>query len=244
MIDTGKIKTNLESIQESIAQAARTSGRQPSEITLMAVTKKKSSAVIQQLADLGIRYIGENYPDETLEKMETFNLLRDRVKLCMIGQLQSRKTRIVAENFAEYHSLDRLKIAQKLNGELKRIDKRMDVFLELNVADEDSKAGWPCMDGKIPGQLMKDGELIQNLEYLNVKGIMSLPPFTENGEENRKYFIQLRNIFETLNQKYGYQLTDLSMGTSSDYRIAIEEGATIVRIGTALTGPREKDEQI
>lgn len=237
-INKEQIRNNLSVIQQRIDQAAAKSGRNPSEISLMAVTKKKSAEVIRYLIDLNIRYFGENYPDETLEKIEAFKGNGHTTSLCMIGHLQSRKINIVAEHFDEYHSLDRLKTAVQLNKILKMINKTMPIFLEINIGDEDSKSGWTTENGKPSDQFLKDMEEIQTLSQLKVDGLMALPPVSENPEDSRPYFVRLRHILEKLNDNYGYSLHHLSMGTSIDYPIAIEEGATFVRIGTALTGPR------
>ena len=237
-INKEQIRNNLSEIQQKIDQAAAKSGRKSSKISLMAVTKKKSAEMIRCLIDLNIQYFGENYPDETLEKIEAFKETEHAIRLCMIGHLQSRKINIVAEHFDEYHSLDRLKTAVRLNQILKMINKTMPVFLEINIGNEDSKSGWSSENGNLSDQLLKDLEVIRTLSQLKVDGLMALPPISENPEESRPYFVRLRYMLEKLNDNYGYSLHHLSMGTSIDYPIAIEEGATFVRIGTALTGPR------
>lgn len=238
MVEKEILKENFIQIKQRISDAAAKSHRDPADITLMAVTKKKNAEVVRNLLDLGIQYFGENYPDETLGKMDVFDQFRDQLRLCMIGHLQSRKIRIIAGHFDEYHSLDRLNTAMKLNDLLVKQDKSMPVFIELNVGEEESKSGWQCENGKPSDQLLRDLEIIRDLPCLAIRGIMSLPPFTEDGEENRCYFSELRQVFTILNENYGYQMFHLSMGTSFDYPVAIEEGATFIRIGTALTGPR------
>ena len=238
MTEENMIRKNLEEIQKKIAVAAVRSGRNSADVQLMAVTKTKPPEVVSCLIDAGIRSFGENYPDETAGKISAFRR-NDDVRLAMIGHLQSRKARIVADLFDEYHSVDRLEIAAKVESLCAERDRILPVLIECNVGDEESKSGWHFHDASVPDIFLQDFEKIMSFSHLKVRGLMVLPPFAENGEENRKYFIRTRNIMEYLNRNLRAGLTDLSMGTSSDYPVAIEEGATIIRIGTALAGPRQ-----
>ena len=237
MIDLFTIQKNIEIIQKNIDYAASRAGRKSSDVMLMAVTKTKPTEVVKCLLDAGIVCFGENYPDETVGKIDVFRA-EPAAWLAMIGHLQSRKAKIVADLFDEFHSLDRLEIAEKMNALCTERNRLMPVLIECNVGDEESKSGWHFTDDSIPDNFLEDFEKISKMPHLDVKGLMVLPPYTEDAEENRKYFIRTRKIAEYLNQNCGAHLTTLSMGTSSDYTAAVEEGATIVRIGTALVGPR------
>ncbi|MBQ6482843.1 MAG: YggS family pyridoxal phosphate-dependent enzyme [Anaerolineaceae bacterium] len=238
MIELAVIKKNIETIQKNIEAAAARSGRNSSDVTLMAVTKTKPAEVVSNLLEAGIRCFGENYPDETAEKIDAFRA-DPAARLAMIGHLQSRKAKIVANLFDEFHSLDRLEIAEKLEALCTEWNRNMPVMIECNVGNEDSKSGWHFTDESIPDNFLEDFEKISQMPHLDVKGLMILPPYAEEAEINRKYFIRTRKIAEYLNHHCGAHITELSMGTSSDYTAAVEEGATIVRIGTALVGPRD-----
>ncbi len=238
MLDTSIILANLKTIRENINSAAIKSGRDESAVRLMAVTKTKPAETVKCLLSAGIRCFGENYPDETVEKISAFRKVSD-VCLAMIGHLQSRKAKIVADHFDEFQSLDRLEIAEKMESLCAERNRIMPVMIECNVGDEASKSGWHFADDSIPDQFLADFEKIRKLPHLDIMGLMILPPYAEDGEINRKYFIRTRNIAAYLNQHCGAHITELSMGTSSDYTVAIEEGATIIRIGTALVGPRD-----
>ncbi len=238
MIELAMIKKNIEMIQENVSAAAARSGRKASDVTLMAVTKTKPAEVVAALLEAGIRCFGENYPDETAGKIEAYRA-EPSAWLAMIGHLQSRKAKIVAELFDEFHSVDRLEIAEKMETLCAERNRVMPVMLECNVGDEESKSGWHFADDSFPDSFLSDFEKISRMQHLNVKGLMILPPYTEEAEVNRKYFVRTRKIAEYLNRTFGAQLTELSMGTSIDYAVAIEEGATMIRIGTALVGPRD-----
>ncbi len=242
MTDKNVIQTKLSEIKQNIAESALKSGRDPDAIRLMAVTKTKPAETVQTLIDLGVTEIGENYPDETLEKRAVFDAAPETVRLNMIGHCQSRKIKIVAELFDCFQSLDSLETGLKLNQALRKNGKVMPVLIELNVGAETSKMGWPLDGAVLTEQFYSDFEKLQTCSQLKIEGLMTLPPFTEveNAEDNRRYFANLRNVLEQLNVRYGTRMHELSMGTSNDYRVAIEEGATCVRIGTSLVGPREK----
>lgn len=237
MIEKNDILHNIETIQKTIDAAAEHSGRKAKDVKLMAVTKTKPAEIVTALLDAGIRCFGENYPDETAGKISAFRTVPD-AELAMIGHLQSRKAKIVADLFDAYHSLDRLEIAVKMEALCAERDRIMPVLIECNVGDEDSKSGWHFADDSIPDHFLADFEKIMKLPHLEIRGLMILPPYTEEAEINRKYFVRTRNIAAYLNRTFGAKLSELSMGTSSDYMVAVEEGSTIVRIGTALVGPR------
>ncbi len=238
MITHEILQENLEKIQSAMSESAKRAGRKVHDIRLMAVTKLKSVDVIQSLINLGIKHIGENYPDETIQKIQVFQEAPNDVVLHMIGHCQSRKIKIVADYFDSFQSLDRLEIGLKLNSILEKKNKKMPVFLELNTGEELTKKGWLLKGTSLSSSFLRDLEQLQKCSQLDIQGLMTLPPFTENAEENRYYFANLRHVLEDLNTHYGMHLTELSMGTSIDYCPAIEEGATFIRIGTILVGPR------
>lgn len=237
-MDISVIEKNIEDIRSNIETAAAHAGRKASDIQLMAVTKTKPAEIIASLLAAGMRCFGENYPDETAEKISAFRAEPD-ANLAMIGHLQSRKAKIVADLFDEYHSVDRLEIAEKMETLCAERNRIMPVMIECNVGDEDSKSGWHFHDESVPDSFLADFEKIRTFPHLKVRGLMILPPFTDIAEDNRKYFVRTRKIEEYLNAHLHAGLTALSMGTSIDYMVAVEEGATIVRIGTALVGPRQ-----
>ena len=238
MIDESVIRQNLDVIYTHMEAAASRSGRKGGDVRLMAVTKTKPAEVVNYLLKAGIRLFGENYPDETAEKISAFRT-EETVRLAMIGHLQSRKAKIVADLFDEFHSVDRLEIAEKMEKLCAERERVMPVLIECNVGDESSKSGWHFRGDAIPDAFLDDFEKILAFPHLDVRGLMILPPYAENGEENRMYFVRTRKIEEYLNRHLNARLTELSMGTSSDYIPAIEEGSTIIRIGTALVGPRQ-----
>lgn len=219
----------------AIDDACQRSGRRIDEVELMAVTKTKPEEVIQALIQLGVRTFGENYPDETVEKIRSFRDGADSVRLCMIGSLQSRKAKLVAKHFDAFHSVDSLKTAERMDALLDQMDRSMEALLEINVGGEASKHGW---DIDQCDELFRDVERIMRLPRLEIAGLMTLPPYAVNGELNRRYFARLRELLAQINRAFGMSWVTLSMGTSDDFPIAIEEGATIVRIGTKLVGAR------
>lgn len=230
-----ELSERLASVQSMIGDACARSGRSSDDVVLMAVTKTKPVEVIRSLTDLGIRYFGENYPDETIQKISIFADAPEDVRLCMIGTLQSRKAKIVAKHFDAFHSVDSLKTAERINRLLGEEERSMEALFEINVGNEVSKHGW---DISQPDTLFHDIERILLMPRLKCSGLMTLPPYTADGETNRPYFVRMRELLEKINQTFGLTWTTLSMGTSDDFPVAIEEGATIVRIGTKLVGAR------
>ena len=232
------IQINIDRIRARIDKAAQKSGRNPTEVKLMAVTKKKSAEVIQALFEGGIRSFGENYPDETLTKQQAFDALHPEIELSMIGHLQSRKSALVCKLFDSYHALNRLSMATRLNKMLNSMDKQLPVMIEINIGNEPNKHGWTVDTEDARQAYFADLAEILKLSNLKVYGLMSLPPYFEDPELTRPYFIKLRALREETEKIMGINLPHLSMGTSIDFEIAIEEGATWVRVGSALTGPR------
>lgn len=211
-------------MEARIANAAARSGRKRSDITLLAVTKKFPAAVIQEAYELGLREFGENYVQEFERKrVELPGCAGARFHL--IGHLQSNKSKKAAEIFQVIETVDTVKLARRLDEE----GRPLDVMIEVKLSSEDAKAGAAPED--VPGL----ADAIRATTHLRLLGLMTMPPWSDDGEQSRPYFARLRELAER------NHLPQLSMGMSHDLEAAIEEGATIVRIGTALFGPRKKD---
>lgn len=231
------IKERIEQIQERIDEAAQRSGRNTAEIELIAVTKEKSAAVVKALSENGISKIGESYLSEALFKI---NILADyQLEWHMIGNIQHGKETQIALNFAEVHSVDRLQVAKALNKRAKQFDRILPVYLEFNVSGEETKHGWNAWKESLWDQLLEELELVINFPSLKIKGLMTMAPYSVNPEDARPYFVKLRKLRDYLFRNYpSANLSGLSMGMSGDFETAIEEGATVLRIGSALVGPR------
>lgn len=232
------IKTNYDVVLKNICSAAKISGIDPEKIKIVTVTKMREVNVIKSAISAGLRYFGENYPEQAVPKIK--DIADQGIEWHMIGHIQSRKTKIVASYFNFVHSIDRLKIARLLNNELSLLNKHMPVLLEFNMSGEESKFGFPAFEASNWGKILPDIELMVRMENLSIKGLMTMPPLCADGS-SRKYFIMLRKLQEYLSKKFGAEYFEqLSMGTSVDYPIAVEEGATMVRIGEAILGSRKK----
>ena len=223
---------------DQIATAARKSNRDPNEVRLVVVTKSQPLEVAQAAIEAGARILGENYPEEGVTKIQSLDN-QTGVEWHMIGHVQSRKARLVADHFALLHSLDSLKLAQRLNrfaGEANRI---LPILLEFNVGDEESKGGWDASDESTWDSLLPDVAQLLDLPHVQIRGLMSMPPLGKDAEDSRRFFRQVRRLRERLaDQLPGGDWRELSMGTSLDYAVAVEEGATLVRVGTAIVGER------
>lgn len=237
---TDNIRRNLEMVREKICAAAVKSARHADDIQLVVVTKSQPVEVVLAAAEAGVRYFGENYPEETPSKANALASLSG-VEWHMIGHLQSRKAKIIADYFTCLHSLDNLGTAEKLNRLLVARNKSLPVLLEFNLGGEESKHGWRISSDACQWEnLLPEIEAICSLSNLEVCGLMTMPPFFDNPEEARPYFTQLREIqSKFVSWLPTVNWSQLSMGTSGDFSIAIEEGATIVRVGTAIVGKRE-----
>ena len=219
----------LSGVRERMARAAARSGRSAQSVTLLAVGKAQPAAVIAMAADLGIGDFGESYLQEALGKIAA---LRHReLTWHFVGRLQANKTRPVAESFAWVHALDRLKIAARLSEQRPFHAPPLNVCLQVNLAGEASKGGVP------PAEVAALAAAVAALPRLKLRGLMCLPPAETEVARQRAWFAQLRALYEQLNAS-GAGLDTLSMGMSGDFEAAIEEGATVVRIGTALFGAR------
>jgi pyridoxal phosphate enzyme (YggS family) len=217
-------------VQNRIAAAATQAGRSVDSVTLLAVSKGQSAAAIDSATRAGIEHFGENFLQESLPKIEA---LAGR-ELCwhFIGRLQANKTRPVAENFAWVHSVDRLKIAERLSEQRPFHAPPLNVCLQLHVGGEASKGGVEAAD------LPALARAVRGLPHLRLRGLMSMPPAEEDPARQRAWFRETRQVFDYLNE-HGAGLDTLSMGTTADFEAAILEGSTLVRVGTAIFGPRE-----
>ncbi len=225
---------------DQIASGARKAGRNPESIQLVVVSKSQPIQVVAAAVAAGIRIFGENYAEEAIEKMTALNI-QSAVEWHMIGHVQSRKARLVAEHFALFHSLDSLTLARRLDGLAAGLGRTLPVLLECNVGGEASKYGWPASDESHWPVLLEDFSSITELASLKVEGLMTMPPLLPEAEAVRPFFQRLRRLGEYLqNRMPQIEWKELSMGTSADYRIAVEEGATLVRVGQAILGARPR----
>lgn len=230
----GTVAENIEMIRARIRGAAERAGRDPDSVRLVAVSKHQSVEAIREAMGAGQMMFGENYLQEAEEKIVALG--QGLIWHC-IGHLQSNKARIAAEIFDCIETLDRLKLAKALEARLAELGKTMPVLVQVNVGGEAQKAG---VAPKEAGQLCRD---LQQFPHLILQGLMTMPPFAEDPEESRGYFRQLRLLAEELTSQGLLGLhgrVELSMGMSGDFEVAIEEGATLVRVGTALFGERNQ----
>ncbi len=226
------IKQNLQDIQNRINHRALLGNRNPDEIQLIAVSKKLSVAAIEEAVQSGQFYFGENYIQEAVQKK---NELGERVGLHMLGHLQSNKAKIAAQIFYMIQTVDSIKLASALNRHLDSLDRTMKILVQVNIGNDPNKSG--VLPEKIE-ELLQQIKLLDNIETL---GLMTIPPITSSPEEARPHFRALRVLAGYLSQKQLFHNNEkivLSMGMSDDFEIAIEEGATMVRIGTAIFGQR------
>ncbi|CAM2144649.1 hypothetical protein C7399_101420 [Paraburkholderia tropica] len=223
---------NLEAVHERIAAAARSAGRAPESVALLAVSKTFPADDVRAAHAAGQRAFGENYVQEAVDKIEALADLRASLEWHFIGPLQSNKTRPVAERFDWVHSIDRLKIAQRLSEQRPAGMPPLNVCLQVNVSGEASKSG------TAPEEAVQIAHAIAALPNLRLRGLMSIPEPAETPEAQRAPHRQLRELFDALRAD-GLALDTLSMGMSADLEAAVLEGATIVRVGTAIFGGRD-----
>ncbi len=232
------IRENYQTTLDQIATAARKSNRDPSEIRLVVVTKSQPVEVVRAAIEAGVRILGENYPEEAVTKIQSL-AVQSGVEWHMIGHVQSRKARLVADHFALLHSLDSLKLAQRLDRFAAELDRVLPVLLEFNVGGEESKSGWDASEESRWEELLSDVSSILELPNLRVHGLMTMPPLETDPEDSRRFFLRLRRLRDHLASQFPRaDWRELSMGTSADYPVAVEEGATLVRVGTAIVGAR------
>jgi pyridoxal phosphate enzyme (YggS family) len=235
-----EIKENLSRVIEKIEKAARKVSRNPDEIHLVAVSKTVEAARIKEAIEAGVSILGENYIQEAQKKieeigrpacMERFGEGRS-VSWHFIGHLQSNKAKYAVRLFDMIHSVDSLPLAEELNRRAEQANQVIKVMIEVNLSKEATKFG---TDEEMVLNLAKG---IQNLKHLSLEGLMTMPPYFDSPEMSRPYYVALRELRERM-AKEEIPIKELSMGMSNDFEIAIEEGATHVRVGTAIFGPRK-----
>lgn len=224
------INNNLIEIKKRIEAAALKSGRNPKDIKLLAVSKTIAPKIIQQAIDLGLTELGENKVQEIMSKYD----LLPQAQWHLIGHLQTNKVKYIIDKVKLIHSVDSLKLAQEISKRAIQAGITMEVLVEINIGNEESK------HGVSPDKAEALAVEISKLDNIKVKGLMTVAPFVENPEDNRKYFKQMYNLFIDISSKNynNISMEYLSMGMTNDYEIAIEEGANIIRIGTGLFGKR------
>ena len=227
------LETNIRRVQEQIAAAARRAGRDPGEITLCAATKTQSDETIRAAVAAGIRVCGENRVQELTAHLDAGAYAGSQVHF--IGHLQTNKVNKVVGRVALIHSVDSIHLLQAVDKQAARLGLVQDILLEVNIAGEESKGG--CLTGDLPRLV----EAANALSHVRLRGLMAIPPVSPHPGANRPYFSAMRELFVDIKGKMSDNQTDmtcLSMGMSGDYEDAVAEGATLVRVGTALFGPR------
>ena len=225
------IKENLEEVEARITRACERSGRERSAVTLISVSKTKPAEMLQEAYDAGSRDFGENKPQEIREK---YPQLPTDIRWHMIGHLQRNKIKYIIDKVCMIHSVDSIRLAEAIDEEAKKHGIVMPVLIEVNVAEEESKFGVHLDEVE---SLIRQ---ISELSNIQVQGLMTIAPFTENAEDNRIYFRKLRNLYVDIKDKNidNVNMCNLSMGMTGDYEVAVEEGATMVRVGTGIFGAR------
>jgi pyridoxal phosphate enzyme (YggS family) len=225
------IQTNLKHIHDRIHAACLRAGRDPQEVRLVAVSKTKPAAMIDEAASAGQTLFGENYVQEFLAKSDEVTAT---VEWHFIGSLQSNKVKYLRDKVAMIHSVDRLSLASEIDRQWKKSDGPVDILIQVNLGEEDSKSG---TEEAALEDLVRQ---VAALPHLRIRGLMALPPYLDDPEEVRPFFRRLRRLAERLTalDLPGVEMRELSMGMSHDFEVAIEEGATLVRVGSAIFGSR------
>ncbi len=229
-----KVTENLRNTRDLVTQVAVDAGRDPATVKILAVSKHQPLEKVLAAANAGQLDFGENFVQEGVEKMRAAD--RQDLVWHFIGHLQANKTRLVAENFSWVHTVDRLKLAERLSAQRPPDLQPLNVCIQVNIDDETSKSG------VAPENLQELAKAVNKLPQLRLRGLMCLPAIRDNLAEQRQPFAQLRRLAESLNAE-GISIDTLSMGMSGDFAAAIAEGANIVRIGTAIFGSRNYEEE-
>ena len=225
------ITDNLKKVHEKIVAAAHRSGRNPSAVSLVVVTKTIDVERIREAVEAGALMLGENRVQEAKEKIEKLGQIAD---WHLIGHLQVNKAKYAVKLFPLIHSVDSLDLAKEIDKQAAKIGKVQDILVEVNIAGESSKAG-VAIDSAL--ELIKGTSALKNVA---VKGLMTMPPYSANPEDSRPFFRQLRDLASSIERENipMVSMQELSMGLSGDFEVAVEEGATMVRVGTAIFGRR------
>ena len=226
------LRENLQEVEERIQEACRRAGRDRSEVTLVAVSKTKPVSMLKEAYDLGVRVFGENKVQEIREKYEA---LPKDIEWHMIGHLQTNKVKYIADKVSLIHSVDSLRLAETIEKEAVKHNRIVDILLEVNVAEEESKFGIKT------SEVLALAENVVHLPHIRLRGLMTIAPFVENPEKNRAIFANLHELYVDIKDKNidNGTVSILSMGMTNDYEVAIEEGATMVRVGTGIFGARD-----
>lgn len=226
------LEHNLREVEERITAACQRAGRKREEVTLIAVSKTKPISMLQEIYDLGIRDFGENKVQELAEKQDA---MASDIRWHMIGHLQRNKVKQVIDKTVLIHSVDSLRLAEAIEAEAAKKDITVSILLEVNVAKEESKFGF-SVEEVLPAIID-----ISKLPHIRVEGLMTIAPYVENPEENRMIFSTLRKLAVDITNKNldNVNVSIISMGMTNDYEVAIEEGATMVRVGTGIFGERD-----
>lgn len=226
------VTENLQMVEEKIQKACQRAGRNREEVTLIAVSKTKPVEMIREAMQCGIDTFGENKVQELLEKQR---ILTENLNWHLIGHLQRNKVRQVVGKVTRIHSVDSLRLARQIQTEYEKKNRIADILVEVNVAREESKFGF------MPEETEEAIKEIAAFPNICVRGLMTIAPFVENAEENRVHFRNLRKLLVDINGKNNdnINMSELSMGMTGDYEVAIEEGATYVRVGTGIFGDRQ-----
>jgi len=225
------IEANLNRVQNEIAQAAQVSGRNVTDIELVAVTKTHPAEIVREAVDAGQTLFGESKVQEARVKIP---LLPSNLRWHFIGHLQKNKIRHALPFFEVIHSVDSVDLAQAIDRIAQEDGLHPRILLEVNVAGEGSKFGFKATT------LRAELESLLMLPRLSIEGLMCIPPLAEEAETSRTYFVELRKLRDALEKEFQVKLPQLSMGMTNDYRVAVEEGATLVRVGTAIFGERRR----
>jgi pyridoxal phosphate enzyme (YggS family) len=232
------IRKNYTSVMERIARSANAVGRTPDDVCLLVVTKGQTLETVQAAVGAGARFLGENYAEQAIPKIEAMS--GSEIEWHMIGHVQSRKANMIVQYFDYLHSLDSIKLANRLNRFALEAGRVLPVLLECNLSSEESKFGWPAWNEVRWPELADDLSPLFDLLALEVRGLMTMPPYDPDPEKSRPYFRKLHRLRDFLSGRIPQAIwSELSMGMSGDFEVAIEEGATFVRVGTAIVGPRE-----
>lgn len=225
------LEENLKQVEENIQKACQRAERKREEVTLVAVSKTKPVSMLSEAYNCGIRNFGENKVQEICEKRD---LLPNDICWHMIGHLQRNKVKHIISDVSLIHSVDTYRLAEEINIQAKKISRIVPILIEVNISGESSKFGI------VPDETLQLVQEIQKLDNLRIQGLMTVAPYTENAEENRLYFRKIRQLsVDIANENIdNVSMGILSMGMTGDYMVAIEEGATIVRVGTGIFGAR------
>ena len=225
------LRENLQEVEKRIQETCARAGRDRSEVTLVSVSKTKPVEMLQEAYDLGVRVFGENKVQEIRDK---YDALPKDIEWHMIGHLQTNKVKYIVDKVKLIHSVDSLRLAEIIEKEAEKHNRSVDILLEVNVAEETSKFGLKTVE------VIPFAEKIAQFPHINMRGLMTIAPFVDDPEKNRTIFRDLHKLYVDIKEKNidNGTVSILSMGMTNDYEVAIEEGATMVRIGTGIFGAR------